>query len=196
MASNLVVDENSKWRSLPTKTITLAWQARDIIESNLIAPALLKRTLLWTKRHSSLSFMAWLVSMTFEANWPAVKSHDPQQPGWRWCYFCLAVGQVCIILWVALSIEHSSCLKCSKRHSQQAALDPERRDVGAVYFVLSPAFGSSWLVLGLQHFQHQATMLVARIFVQLFGYLYEWHIDHHTINSFTSQPECMSKVQG
>ncbi|QKX59121.1 uncharacterized protein TRUGW13939_06252 [Talaromyces rugulosus] len=173
---------------------TYIWLPRNTVEHNLVLTAILTNIVV-RKKKLDLTFILWLGSMLFEANFLAIQCHNSQLTRWaRWYYFCLTVGQVCIILSISLMVENSECSKCSEERFSPAMITPEGRETRAVYLVSSPAFGPPWLISRLKQFQDKVTSLVARCFIYWYGRRVDAQ-DRRRLRSLMSDPEFLNKVQ-
>ncbi|KAL4742387.1 hypothetical protein BDV11DRAFT_19608 [Aspergillus similis] len=168
------------------------WQPRNIVEQNLLLSAFLTHLVLRRKR-LGLPYYLWLLFMTFEANYLAVRCQDPQTYGlYRWVFFLLTVGQVCIILLIALRIEDSDCLICQRKRFSLATVAREGRKTRPIYFVSTPAFGPPWLPGQIKRFQDQVTALYGRLSI----YFHSTKLSDENKHSWMSDARliAMSKV--
>lgn len=153
----------------PRMVFNYIWQPRDTIEHNLLLSTLLTN-LVTRRKNLDLAYYLWLLSMAFEANYLAVQCRDAQAPKWyRLCFFCIAIGQVCTILLIALKIEDVECSTCLQERFSLAAVTREGRNTRPVYFVSTPAFGPPWLVGKVKRLQDQIVAQVVRLNVYYAG---------------------------
>ncbi|KAL2812119.1 hypothetical protein BJX63DRAFT_397623, partial [Aspergillus granulosus] len=143
------------------------WQPRKTFDPKFNGALSVLLTIIVSRaKKLNLLFYLWLIFMVFVVNDFDVQMSHPQTSQWyRETCFCLALAQISAILFFALRVENSECSRCSQKRFSLADVTGEGRNTRSVYFVSTPAVGSSRLNKRIKRFLDQGNTLLARFYV-------------------------------